>query len=142
MPREVDGPLRAFGMPMGPLQMGDLAGLDIGAFIRKELDAKAAAAAAGARYFAGLADKLVAGGRLGQKTRRGWYDYSAGRAPVDDPAVEALIAQHSAECGRVRRHSDGDEVLDRCLLPLVNEGFRVLGEGVAQRESDLDVVFI
>ena len=139
VPKQVDKPLRAFGMPMGPLQMCDLAGNDIGYKVRQGLGLHKVTSE---RYYGGLADTLVESGRLGQKTKAGWYDYSAGRAPVDDPEVVAMIEAHSAALGMARREISAEEVLDRCLLPLVNEGFKVLEEGIAQRESDIDVVYL
>lgn len=139
VPRQVDEPLRSFGMPMGPLQMCDLAGNDIGYKVRQGLGLHEVTTE---RYYGGLADTLVEGGRLGQKTKVGWYDYSAGRAPVDDPEVASMIEKHSAALGMTRREISADEVLDRCLLPMVNEGFKVLEEGIAQRESDIDVVYL
>ena len=99
---------------MGPLQMSDLAGLDVGAFVRRERGLREEAAASGARYYGELPDQLVKLGRLGQKSKAGWYDYSAGRAPVDDAAVEELILAHSAAHGYTRRAVSTDEVLDRC----------------------------
>eukprot|EP00966_Prymnesium_polylepis_P048262 1117938-Prymnesium_polylepis.1 len=144
LPAQVDEPLRQFGMPMGPLQMSDLAGNDIGYSIRRDmgLHDPAATPHPDERYHGAIADKLVEMGRLGQKTQAGWYDYSAGKRPVDDPAVAALIEGHCAELSLPRRAFEPEEVLDRCLLPLVNEGFKVLSEGIAQRESDLDMVYL
>lgn len=142
MPADVDGPLRAFGMPMGPLQMSDLAGNDIGYNIRKDFNWLEEHAARGERFHGKLADALCEAGRHGQKTRKGWYDYSAGRAPVDDAEVGAMIEAHSAAEGFTRRAIAPSEVLDRCLLPLVNEGFKCLEEGIAQRESDIDVTYL
>ena len=162
LPADVDGPMRAFGMPMGPLQMSDLAGNDIGYNVRKDFGWTFPASA--------LADKLVESGRLGQKTGGGWYDYDAKRKPNPSAAVETMIVEHSAAAGATRRPMGADEVLDRCLLPLVNEvradrsppsphrarrlpqpdapplyppqGFKILEEGIAQRESDIDVVYL
>ena len=113
LPADVDGPMRAFGMPMGPLQMSDLAGNDIGYNVRKDFGWTFPASA--------LADKLVESGRLGQKTGGGWYDYDAKRKPNPSAAVETMIVEHSAAAGATRRPMGADEVLDRCLLPLVNE---------------------
>tara|TARA_B110000208_G_C11782784_1_gene434516 strand:- start:661 stop:1755 length:1095 start_codon:yes stop_codon:yes gene_type:complete len=144
LPADVDAPLRAFGMPMGPLQMSDLAGNDIGYSIRKDFgwDDPATTPVPNERYYGALADKLVEMGRLGQKAKMGWYDYSKGRAPVDDPAVEALIIAHSAEVGFERRAFGAQEILDRCLLPLINEGYKCIEEGIAQRAEDVDVVYL
>ena len=98
LPADVDAPLRAFGLAMGPFQMSDLAGNDIGYNIRRDrgwADPQTTPLQ-GERYWGGLADTLVEDGRLGQKSGRGWYDYSAGRAPVDDPDIESMISRHSA----------------------------------------------
>jgi 3-hydroxyacyl-CoA dehydrogenase len=127
---------------MGPLQMSDLAGNDIGWNIRKDFGWEAEMASRGERYHGALADLICDAGRFGQKTTKGWYDYSAGRAPVDDPEVEKMILEHSARAGFTRRAIEPAEVLDRCLLPLVNEGFKILEEGIAQRESDIDVTYL
>ena len=101
MPAGVDAPMRAFGMPMGPLQMSDLAGNDIGYNVRKGFgwDDPATTPCPAERYYGRIPDKLVEMGRCGQKTKAGWYDYSAGRSPIDDPTVEALILAHSSEMG-------------------------------------------
>ena len=139
-PAQVDAPLRAFGFAMGPFQMSDLAGNDISYNIRR--DNGWTAAAVEGRYWAGLADQLVEAGRLGQKTKRGWYDYPKGRTPVDDGEVAAMIEAHSAALGMARRPIAPSEVLDRTLLSMVNEGFKIVEEGIAQRESDVDIVYI
>jgi len=141
-PKQVDAPLRAFGLAMGPLQMSDLAGNDIGYNIRKDLGWSEATMKDGERYWAGVADKLVESGRLGQKTKKGWYDYAAGRTPVDDEQVEDLIVEHSKSIGMARRSISPQEITDRTLLGLVNEGFKIVDEGIAQRESDVDIVYI
>ena len=116
LPRDVDAPLRAFGMPMGPLQMSDLAGNDIGYSIRHDmgLHDPATTPHPNERYHGLVADKLVEMGRLGQKSKAGWYDYSAGKAPTDDAAVAALIEAHCANAGVERRAIGADEV--RCRL--------------------------
>jgi len=139
VPADVDSPMRAFGMAMGPLQMSDLAGNDIGYSVRSELKL---AEHPTERYYGKVADKLYGLGRHGQKTKAGWYDYSAGRTPVDDPVVEQLLVEHSAAEGFTRRDVGPSEVVDRLLLPLVNEGFKCLEQGIAQRESDVDMVFL
>jgi len=133
-PSEVDAAMRGFGMPMGPLEMSDLAGNDIGYMARRNHPRPTE------RYAGGIADRLVEMKRLGQKSKAGWYDYSAGKKPRDDPAVQALIEGYCREHNLVRRQIAEEEVVDRCLLPLVNEGFKVLEEGIAQRESDIDMV--
>ena len=138
VPRDVDAPVRALGLAMGPLQMQDLAGIDIGYNIRKDQPDLYGPAD---RYPL-LADRIAEAGRLGQKTKAGWYDYASGRNPVDDPWVADFIEKFSAEQGVTRRAISAEEVLDRCMLPMVNEGFKCLEEGIAQRESDIDIVFL
>jgi len=140
---QVDKVMRSLGMAMGPFTMGDLAGNDIGYNIRKDNGWDAGwASERGQRYWGFLADALVEKGRCGQKTKAGWYDYPSGRTPVVSPEVEAMIVETSKELGIARRAISDEEVLDRCLLPLVNEGFRILEEGIAQRESDLNIVYL
>jgi 3-hydroxyacyl-CoA dehydrogenase len=138
MPEQVDAALRDFGMPMGPLQMGDLAGLDIGYKSRKDRDPGT---------FDGrvsrTADRLVEMGRLGQKTQAGYYDYVPGdRTPHPSPVVAEIIEQVSKELGIKRRKFSGEEILERCMLALVNVGCDVLAEKVAYRASDIDLVYI
>ncbi|WP_137176688.1 3-hydroxyacyl-CoA dehydrogenase NAD-binding domain-containing protein [Roseomonas sp. AR75] len=132
LPQQVDKALTDFGFRMGPCAMGDLAGLDIGWRIRK---------ATGKR--APVADALVEAGRLGQKTGKGYYLYPEGaRAGVPDPDVAALIEKVAAQEGVTRRAIGQEEILDRLLLPMVNEGARILEEGVAARPGDIDVVWL
>jgi 3-hydroxyacyl-CoA dehydrogenase len=132
LPEQVDKALTDFGFRMGPCAMSDLAGLDIGWRIRQ---------ATGKR--APVADALVAEGRLGQKTGKGFYLYPEGaRAGVPDPAVAALVERVSAEEGVARRAIAQEEVLDRLVLPMVNEGARILEEGIAARPGDIDVVWL
>ena len=142
-PKDVDSVMKGFGMAMGPFTMSDLAGNDIGWLVRKDLgwleDVKPDPSR---RYWGGLSDALNEKGRLGQKTKKGLYDSSAGRTPVDDPEVEALIDAHRAKLGMTPRTLSADEILDRCLLPMVNEGFKIVEEGIAQRESDLNIVYL
>ena len=131
-PDQVDAALVEFGFKMGPCAMSDLAGLDIGWRIRR---------ATGKR--APVADALVEAGRLGQKTQKGFYLYPEGaRAGVVDPEVTALIERVSAAEGVTRRVIDAAEILDRLVLPMVNEGARILEEGIAARPGDIDVVWL
>ncbi|MBP0447911.1 enoyl-CoA hydratase/isomerase family protein, partial [Roseomonas sp. SSH11] len=132
LPEQVDAALLGFGFRMGPFAMGDLAGLDIGWRIRQASGKKAP-----------VADALVEAGRLGQKTKRGYYDYPGdGRTGVPDPEVAALIERVSAEQGVTRRAISGEEILDRLLLPMINEGARILEEGIAARAGDIDTVWL
>ena len=141
--KEVDRVLTQYGLAMGPFTMSDLAGIDIGYNIRKDNGwDEAWASERGQRYWGGLADALVERGRCGQKTKAGFYDYPEGRTPVESPEVEGLIADASAARGITRRPISEGEILDRSLLPLVNEGFKIVEEGIAQRESDLNIVYL
>src|ERR1700736_260889 len=138
LPQQVDAALQEFGMAMGPFRVGDLAGLDIGWALRKRR-----AAEFPGTDFSNVADALCEAGRFGQKTGAGWYRYDAGsRTPKPDPEVEALIAACAKEGGVERRQVGDEEVLKRCLWALVNEGARILEEGIALRSSDIDVVYL
>ncbi|UUX97098.1 3-hydroxyacyl-CoA dehydrogenase NAD-binding domain-containing protein [Aquabacterium sp. J223] len=138
-PQQVDRALTDFGMAMGPLAMGDLAGLDINWAARKRL---APTRPAHLRY-SKVADRICEAGRFGQKTGAGWYRYEPGsRTPLPDPAVDAIVEQCAAEAGITRRPIADQEIVERCMLALVNEGARLLEEGIAQRASDIDVVYV
>lgn len=131
-PEQVDKAFTDFGWPMGPFQMGDLAGLDISWRNRKAMGKSAI-----------LADTLCERGQFGQKTGRGWYVYAAGsRTPSHNPAIDELITTAAKERGIVRRAIDDSEIRERTLLPMINEGARILEEGVALRGSDIDVVWV
>ncbi|TIP00009.1 MAG: 3-hydroxyacyl-CoA dehydrogenase [Mesorhizobium sp.] len=131
-PTQVDKAFIDFGWPMGPFQMGDLAGLDIGWRNRKARGQTAV-----------IADTLCERGHFGQKTGRGWYRYESGaREPVADPDVEALIRAKAAELGIARREIGAEEIIERTLYPLINEGAKILEEGIAARASDIDVVWV
>jgi 3-hydroxyacyl-CoA dehydrogenase len=132
LPHEVDGAMIEFGFPMGPFAMGDLAGLDVSWRMRK---------AQGAR--AEIADALCEAGRFGQKTGKGFYLYEAGsRAPRPDREVEALIVGASARLGVKRRPIGKEEIIDRLIYPVINEGARILEEGIALRGGDIDLIWI
>ncbi len=139
LPHEVDQAFREFGFPMGPFQVGDMAGLDIFWRARK--------AAAHLRP-AGVRDSRVLEavcelGRFGQKTGAGWYRYQPGsREPLRDPIVEELITTVSREAGLERRKISTQEILERCLYAMINEGARILELGVAARPVDIDVVWL
>ena len=138
LPQQVDGALQRFGLAMGPFRMGDLAGLDIGWATRKRK-----AAEAGVEMKPNVADKLCEVGRFGQKTGAGYYRYEAGkRDPIPDPLTEQLIADYRAGLGLTPRKISDDEVVERCIFALVNEGARILEEGIAARASDLDIVYL
>ena len=139
LPQDVDRVLTDFGFPMGPFAVSDLAGLDIGWRSRREHRA----AEDHRRYSGTLGDRLCERGCFGQKTGSGYYRYEAGsRRPAPSPEVEALIVQVSAELGIERRAIGDEEILSRCLYPLVNEGANVLDEGIALRAGDVDVVWL
>ncbi|PHP66187.1 3-hydroxyacyl-CoA dehydrogenase [Zhengella mangrovi] len=131
LPETVDKAFRDFGWPMGPFQMGDLAGNDIGWRTRKSLGKTAA-----------LADPLCEAGRYGQKTGAGWYRYEDGRTPIPDAWVEKLILDTAASKGINRRDISDEEIIERTIYPMINEGAKILDEGIAQRASDIDVVWI
>jgi 3-hydroxyacyl-CoA dehydrogenase len=135
---QVDAAVRNFGMPMGPFQMGDLAGLDIGYKSRKDRDPSTYDVRS-----ARVADALVELGRLGQKTNAGNYDYVPGdRTPKPSPVVQEVIAKVAKEVGFKQREFSDQEIVERCFLPLFNVGCDVLEEGVAYRSSDIDIVYL
>jgi 3-hydroxyacyl-CoA dehydrogenase len=137
MPQEIDGALETWGMAMGPLAVSDLAGLDVGYRIRKERKLTGEAA-----QFARIPDKIVEMGRLGQKTGAGYYKYTASRKRQVDPEIEALI-RSEAEALQIRQRSiPADEIVERCLLRLANEGAKILAEGIALRASDIDTMYL
>ncbi len=137
-PWQVDRAMEAFGFAMGPFRVGDLVGHDVSQAIRQHRRTTRSG------YLTStLPDKLCASGRLGQKTGGGWYDYPDGpRRPVPSPAAEELIAAHRTELGMTRREVGDEEIVDRLVYALVNEGARILEERVAARASDIDVVYL
>ncbi len=139
LPHDVDRVIFDFGLPMGPFAMNDLAGLDIGWSVRKHRQARRPS---NLRY-SPIADKICEMGRFGQKTGAGWYRYDEGsRTPNPDAEIEALIVATSAELGIARRQIDDQEILERCMYPLINIGAQILDEGIALRPSDIDIVYI
>ncbi|TNE63690.1 MAG: 3-hydroxyacyl-CoA dehydrogenase [Alphaproteobacteria bacterium] len=137
-PEEVDAALYNFGMPMGPMTMSDMAGLDIGYFNRQGV---------GRENYETKAydwmDKLVEAGRKGLKVGAGVYAYEAGdRTPKPDPEVMKIIEAESAAVGIARKPKSADEIVERCMMALINEGAKILGEGKAYRASDIDVVYV
>jgi 3-hydroxyacyl-CoA dehydrogenase len=132
LPQQVDAVVTKFGMPMGPFAMGDLAGLDIGWRSRKDRGIKSE-----------IADALCEAGRFGQKTGKGYYKYEGGsRAPLPDPEVEKLIDETLQRLGRKRRTVSDEEILERMMYPMINEGARILEEKIAARPSDIDVIWL
>jgi 3-hydroxyacyl-CoA dehydrogenase len=137
LPQQVDGALQAFGLAMGPFRMGDLAGLDISWANRQRKAAETG------KCPVIVADKLCEAGRYGQKTGAGWYRYEPGqREPIPDPVTEQLISEYRAAQGFTSRKVSDAEVVERCIYALVNEGARVLQEGIAARASDIDLVYL
>jgi 3-hydroxyacyl-CoA dehydrogenase len=130
LPQEVDAVVTGFGFPMGPYAMGDLAGLDVGWRIRQGRGTKAP-----------ITDAICEAGRYGQKTGAGYYKYD-GRTPSPDPEVEAIIAAAQREAGVNPRTVARDEIFERMFYPMINEGARILEEGIATRPSDIDVIWI
>ncbi|MDC8830151.1 3-hydroxyacyl-CoA dehydrogenase NAD-binding domain-containing protein [Alteromonas gilva] len=139
-PVRIDKALYDFGMAMGPLTMGDLAGLDVGYRVRKERRERGddVPVTDGA-----IADRLVEAGRLGQKAGKGYYHYEAGsRTPIPDPEVDEIIQQAMAALNRTAKDISDEEIVKRLIYPLINEAALILDEGIAQRPSDIDVVYI
>jgi len=129
LPSDVDRVLYDFGFPMGPFQMSDLAGLDIG---------WSAETSKGET----IRDRMCEAGMRGQKNGKGFYNYDAERNRTPSAETEKIILDYAAERGINRRPIDDDEILERCLLPMVNEGALILEEKMAQRASDIDIVWL
>ncbi len=128
-PHRIDKVLYDFGFPMGAFQMSDLAGLDIG---------WNAATSKGAT----VRERLCEMDRRGQKTSAGYYDYDENRTPTPTPIVQELYAEFAAKAGITQREISDEEILERCILPMINEGAKILEEGIAIRASDIDVVYV
>ncbi len=139
LPHEVDAALTKFGYAMGIFAVHDMAGNDVGYPTRKAQMATRDPK----RRWNDLIMKLVEQGRLGQKSGKGWYRYESGsRTPLRDPALEAFVVEESARMGIVRRPIGEEEILERCLFGMVNEGARLLEKGIALRPSDIDIVYL
>jgi len=137
-PQQVDRAVEKFGFAMGPFRMGDLAGNDIGWAIRK----RRATERADMKY-SRTADKLCELGRFGQKTGAGWYDYQAGkRDAIPSQVVLDLIEQHRKDEGIVPRKISDEEIVQRLVYALVNEGARILEDGIASKSGDIDMVYL
>jgi len=138
LPQQVDQAIEKFGFAMGPFRMGDLAGNDIGWYIRKRRYVQNP----GMKY-SRTADILCEQGRFGQKSGAGWYDYQAGdRTPHPSRLVDDMIVQHSKDLGIERRAIGDEEIVERLVYALVNEGAKILEEGIALRASDIDMVYL
>jgi 3-hydroxyacyl-CoA dehydrogenase len=131
-PQGIDAAIVAFGFPMGPCAMMDLAGLDVGWRIRQGRGERAL-----------IEDALCEAGHYGQKTGKGYFRYDAGsRTPVPDPEVEKIILETSSRLGINRRPIAPEEIVERMVLPMINEGARILEEGIATRAGDIDVIWV
>ena len=137
-PQQIDNAMQQWGMAMGPLRVFDLAGLDIGYTARQALSDEQKGDPQGYR----VPDLLVEAGRLGQKSGSGFYAYDENRRPQPDPVVDDLIAKAADEFGIQRREISDEEIVDRLISALVDEGRKILDEGIAQRSSDIDIVYI
>ncbi len=137
-PEQVDTAMENFGMAMGPMRVFDLAGLDVGYKARQALSDEDKGDPAGYR----VPDLLVEAGRLGQKSGSGFYTYDEKRRPSPDPEVHRLIEDTAAELGIERREIGDDEIVNRLIGSLVDEGSKIIDEGIAQRASDIDVVYV
>ncbi|MEP9319337.1 3-hydroxyacyl-CoA dehydrogenase NAD-binding domain-containing protein [Pseudomonas sp. LABIM340] len=138
-PAQVDRALRSFGMAMGPLAVRDLSGLDISHAIRSRQRPNLKPG----QTLPTVLDHLIAAGMLGQKTGTGFYQYGeGGRAAQDNPALPAMLEQAAADRGITRAPVADEEIVERCLYALINEAANILDEGIAQRASDVDVIFL
>jgi len=139
LPESIDAALYDWGMAMGPISVGDLAGLDVGYKAREALPEADRGDPAAYR----VPDVLVEAGRLGQKSGKGFYNYDADtRQKSSDPEVQAIIEREAAALGIERRAIEADEIVDRLIYALVNEGLQILADGIAQRPGDIDVVYV
>ncbi len=140
LPQQVDKAIFDFGLPMGPFAMGDMAGLDVGWLVRK---GRAATRPSNEEYGGTIPDRICELGRFGQKTAGGYYDYKEGdRTPIPNPEVQEIIEQVSKEKNITRHDFAEDEIVKRCLYPLINIGAQILDEGMAMRPSDIDIIYI
>jgi 3-hydroxyacyl-CoA dehydrogenase len=140
LPQQIDKVIYDFGFPMGPFAMSDLAGNDVGWRIRQGKNEKDKR---NVRYTGYVADAICELGRFGQKTGSGYYKYNLpDRTPIPDPEVEKIIEDTSKKLGITRRAISDQEILERCLYPMVNEGAKILDEKMAQRSLDIDVIWV
>jgi 3-hydroxyacyl-CoA dehydrogenase len=138
LPQQIDRAVESFGFAMGPYRVADLAGNDIGWAIRKRLYTEHPD-----RTFSKIPDRICELGRFGQKSGAGWYDYKPGeRAAIPSEAVTRIVLEESERLGLKRRKVSDEEIVERALYSLINEGARILEEGVAARSSDIDIVYI
>ena len=140
LPQQIDKVVYDYGFPMGPFAMSDLAGNDVGWRIRQGKNEKEKR---NVRYTGYVADAICELGRFGQKTGSGYYKYNLpDRTPIPDPEVEKIIEETSKKLGITRRAISDQEILERALYPMVNEGAKILEEGMAQRSLDIDVIWV
>ena len=137
LPQDVDRVIETFGFRMGPFRVYDLAGLDISWAIEK----RRAETRPAEERFSPLLGRICDLGRYGQKTGAGWYKYEDGRTAVPDPLIETMLTERSAEMGINRRDISDEEILQRCIYSLINEGAKILEEDLAIRASDIDVIW-
>ena len=138
LPQQIDRALENFGFAMGPFRVADLAGNDIGWAIRKRLHVEYPD-----RPFSRIPDRICELGRFGQKSGAGWYDYKPGeRVAIPSETVTKIVLEESGRLGLERRKVSDGEIVERALYSLINEGARILEEGVAARSSDIDIVYI
>ena len=138
LPWQIDKVIYAFGFPMGPYAMGDMAGLDIGWRNRKAKWAMLTLR----EQSCNILDEICEMGRFGQKTGSGFYQYDEKRNPTPDPLIEELIIRHSQEVGITRRTISDQEIIERAVYAMINEGAKILEEGIAMRPLDIDIVWI
>jgi len=138
LPQQVDRVLTDFGFPLGPFAVADLGGLDVVLATRRARFAQLSARERGAD----LLEQLNALGRFGQKSGAGWYRYDAERRALPDPVVTALIERHASERGIARRTLSDTEILERCVYAMINEGARLLADGIVPRPQEIDVIWV
>ncbi|WP_327754847.1 3-hydroxyacyl-CoA dehydrogenase NAD-binding domain-containing protein (plasmid) [Sphingobium sp. SJ10-10] len=137
LPQQIDAAMERWGMAMGPCRTMDLAGQDIGWAIRKRR-----AVEQPDRPYSGVIDRICELSRFGQKSGKGIYVYPDGRTAEPDPEITKLIEDYSAEIGLTRRAISDEEIVSRCLLALINEGARIMGDGIAYRPVDVDMIYL
>jgi 3-hydroxyacyl-CoA dehydrogenase len=136
LPYRIDTVLESWGMAMGPFAVMDLAGGDIGWAIRKRRQAEHPD-----RPYSKFPDRVCELKRFGRKTGAGYYAYDASGRRAEDPVITQLATEHARAIGRLRSDASDEEIIERCLFALVNEGVKLLDEGIAERASDIDVVY-
>jgi len=137
-PAQIDKVLAGFGFPMGPYALADLAGIDVQYAARQARMARLTDREKAANFV----DQMYERGRYGQKTGAGWYRYGEDRKPQPDPETDALLEAHAKARGIAQRPIDDQEILERCVYAMVNEGAKILDEGIAARPDDIDVAMM